>query len=46
VHPGLVTIPIDWDYSIPYGILYSLDPPEDVQQLISEISQAAAGLVP
>lgn len=46
VHPGLVTIPIDWDYSIPYGILYSLDPPEDVQQFISEISQAAAGLVP
>ena len=46
VHPGLVTISVDWDYSIPYGILYSLDPPEDVQQLISEISQAAAGLVP
>lgn len=27
VHPGLVSIPVNWDYSIPYGLLYSLDPP-------------------
>lgn len=30
VHPGLVTIPVNWDYSIPYGLLYSFDAPEDV----------------
>lgn len=30
VHPGLVSIPVDWDYSIPYGLLYSLDAPDDV----------------
>ncbi|MDO4942728.1 MAG: LysR family transcriptional regulator [Lachnospiraceae bacterium] len=30
VHPGLVSIPVDWDYSIPYGLLYSKDAPEDV----------------
>lgn len=30
VHPGLVTLPVDWDYSIPYGLLYALQPPEDV----------------
>lgn len=30
VHPGLVTIPVNWDYSIPYGLLYSLDAPDDV----------------
>lgn len=30
VHPGLVSIPVDWEYSIPYGLLYSLDAPEDV----------------
>ena len=23
VHPGLVSIPVNWDYSIPYGLLYS-----------------------
>lgn len=30
VHPGLVSIPVNWDYSIPYGLLYSLEAPEDV----------------
>ena len=37
VHPGLVTIPVNWDYSIPYGILYALDAPEDVKELIAAI---------
>ncbi|MDE5994872.1 MAG: LysR family transcriptional regulator, partial [Oscillospiraceae bacterium] len=34
VHPGLVSIPVNWDYSIPYGLLYSLDAPEDVIQFV------------
>lgn len=34
VHPGLVSIPVDWDYSIPYGLLYSLDAPEDVLRFV------------
>lgn len=34
VHPLLVTIPVDWDYSIPYGLLYSKEPPDDVEELI------------
>lgn len=34
VHPGLVTIPVNWDHSIPYGLLYSLDAPEDVRQFV------------
>ena len=25
VHPGLISIPVNWEYSIPYGILYSLN---------------------
>lgn len=32
VHPGLVSIPVNWDYSIPYGLLYSLDASEDVHR--------------
>ena len=32
VHPGLVSIPVHWDYSIPYGLLYSFDAPEDVRR--------------
>lgn len=34
VHPGLVSIPVNWDYSIPYGLLYSFDAPEDVCRFI------------
>lgn len=39
VHPGLVTIPVNWDYSIPYGILYSLDPPEDILRFIETVRE-------
>ena len=31
VHPGLVTIPVRWDYSIPYGLLSAHDAPADVR---------------
>ncbi|MGN0658687.1 MAG: LysR family transcriptional regulator [Emergencia sp.] len=36
VHPGLVSIPVSWDYSIPYGLLYSADAPEDVLRFVDE----------
>ena len=26
VHPSLVTLPVDWDFTIPYGILYAPPP--------------------
>lgn len=34
VHPALVSIPIEWDYSISYGLLYPLNPVEDVQRFV------------
>ena len=37
VHPGLVTVPVNWDYSIPYGILYSSNAPNDALKLIETI---------
>jgi len=37
VHPGLVSIPVNWDYSIPYGLLYSLDAPEDVLRFVQTV---------
>ncbi|MGN0173695.1 MAG: LysR family transcriptional regulator [Acutalibacteraceae bacterium] len=36
VHPGLVSIPVNWDYSIPYGLLYSLNAPKDVLEFVNE----------
>lgn len=37
VHPALVTLPVNWDYSLPYGLLYALNPPEDVMKFIKAI---------
>lgn len=40
VHPGLVSIPVDWDYSIPYGLLYSRHAPADVLQFVETVKHA------
>lgn len=37
VHPGLVTIPVNWDYSIPYGLLYSKEAPDDVLEFVDAV---------
>lgn len=37
VHPMLVTVPVEWDFTIPYGILYAKDPPADVARLIDTV---------
>ena len=41
VHPGLVSIPVNWDYSIPYGLLYSLNAPDDVKKFVDEAAKLA-----
>ncbi len=42
VHPGLVTIPVNWDYSIPYGLLYSKKAPSDVLLFVEAAKEFAA----
>lgn len=37
VHPALVTIPVKWEYSSPYGLLYSATPSPDVQRFVDTI---------
>lgn len=37
VHPSLVTIPVEWDYTIPYGLLYSKDASDDIFKFLSLI---------
>lgn len=39
VHPGLVPIPVKWDYSIPYGLLYSFNVPDDVLKFVKTIEK-------
>ena len=39
VHPGLVSIPVNWDYSIPYGLLYNFHAPEDVLRFVDLVKK-------
>ena len=39
VHPSLVTIPVDWQYTIPYGILYPLKPSNSVQLFVRALQE-------
>lgn len=37
VHPSLVTIPVEWDYPIPYGLLYCKTPTDDIVKFLKVI---------
>lgn len=37
IHPSLVTLPVEWDYAVPYGILYSLSPSEPVRRFVNAV---------
>ena len=40
VHPALVTLPVDWDHPISYGILYAKEPDADVTHFIETVKKA------
>ncbi len=42
VHPLMKIIPVEWNYSIPYGLLYSMEPSEKVKKLLSAAEKAIA----
>ena len=37
VHPLLATIPIDWDFTMPYGLIYAKEPSKELLQFIMAI---------
>ena len=37
IHPSLVTLPMEWDYEIPYGIVYAKKPSKTVNRFIEII---------
>ena len=45
VHPGLVTIPVNWDYSIPYGLLYSKEAPDDVLEFVEAAREITGEII-
>ena len=38
IHPLLTITPVKWDYTIPFGILYSTHPSKEVQRLLKVLS--------
>ena len=39
VHPLLKVIPVDWNYAIPFGILYSTEPSELVKKFLKALKR-------
>lgn len=39
IHPSLVRIPVEWDFTIPYGVLYSKTPAESVKEFTKIIAE-------
>lgn len=37
VHPLLKMIPVEWEYTIPYGLLHGVHPSEDVNKLLNAV---------
>ena len=37
IHPSLVTLPMEWDYEIPYGIVYAKKPSREVKTFVDAI---------
>ncbi|MDE6590907.1 MAG: LysR family transcriptional regulator, partial [Oscillospiraceae bacterium] len=37
IHPSLVTLPVEWDFTVPYGLLYSQDLSEDAASFLNTI---------
>lgn len=42
IHPALVTLPVRWDYAVPYGILYSRTPSEKIVRFLDILESSPA----
>ena len=40
IHPSLVTRPMEWDYKIPYGIVYAKSPSKAVRDFIAVVQKS------
>lgn len=42
VHPSLITIPVNWDYKAPYGLLYAKNPAPEAAAFLGSLKKALA----
>lgn len=40
LHPSLISIPVDWEYEMPYGIIYPKEPSPSMKQLLKDLGQS------
>ena len=40
IHPSLITLPMEWGYEIPYGIVYAKNPSDTVRAFANTIAEA------
>ena len=40
IHPSLITLPVQWGYTVPYGILYAKEPSQEVLQFLQILKSA------
>lgn len=38
IHPSLISLPVDWEYTIPYGLLYSKQASDDVSAFLTAVT--------
>lgn len=41
VHPGIVTLTMEWSYAVPYGVVYAKEPALHVARFVETIAQGA-----
>lgn len=46
VHPLLINIPVEWEYTVPYGVFYQTEPSEDAARLISVLGKMSCQHTP
>ena len=39
IHPALVTLPVRWDFALPYGLIYSKTPSEDALVFLEAVKE-------
>ena len=45
IHPALATLPVDWDFTVPYGLLYAPDLSSPAKEFLGRL-QTAVGQTP
>lgn len=39
IHPSFVTIPVNWQFTVPYGIMYPLNPNHAIENFVKKLAQ-------